>query len=117
MQSALELEKHVNQALLDLHKVADSHNDAQMCDFIESHYLTEQVTFIANGFHINVHYFIIVYCRKHITMLEICILVIVLYIVKCLLQVEGINEIAKHIANLKRVGSGLGEYQFDKHSL
>lgn len=73
MQSALELEKHVNQSLLDLHKTADSHSDAQMCDFIEAHYLTEQV--------------------------------------------EGINQIAKHIANLKRVGSGLGEYQFNQHSM
>ena len=30
MQAALELEKAVNQALLDLHKVADSHNDYQV---------------------------------------------------------------------------------------
>jgi len=73
MQSALDLEKHVNQALLDLHKIADSHGDAQMCDFIEANYLTEQV--------------------------------------------EAINEIAKHITNLKRVGPGLGEYQFNKHSM
>lgn len=29
-QAALDLEKHVNQALLDLHKVADSHNDPQV---------------------------------------------------------------------------------------
>lgn len=43
MGSALELEKHVNQSLLDLHKIAGSHTDAQMCDFIENHYLTEQV--------------------------------------------------------------------------
>jgi len=43
MQAALELEKTVNQALLDLHKVAGDHGDAQMCDFIETHYLTEQV--------------------------------------------------------------------------
>lgn len=43
MQAALELEKTVNQALLDLHKVAADHGDAQMCDFIETHYLTEQV--------------------------------------------------------------------------
>jgi len=41
--SALALEKKVNQALLDLHKVADKHGDAQMCDWIETHYLTEQV--------------------------------------------------------------------------
>jgi len=43
MQVALQLEKSVNQSLLDLHKVADGHNDAQMCDFIESEYLEEQV--------------------------------------------------------------------------
>jgi len=43
MQAALALERSVNQALLDLHAVASSHNDAQMCDFIESNYLTEQV--------------------------------------------------------------------------
>ena len=30
MNSALELEKHVNQALLDLHTTADKHNDAQV---------------------------------------------------------------------------------------
>jgi len=41
--SALELEKHVNQSLLDLHAVAGKHNDAQMCDWIETHFLTEQV--------------------------------------------------------------------------
>ena len=30
MQAALELEKSVNQSLLDLHKIADSHNDYQV---------------------------------------------------------------------------------------
>jgi len=43
MEAALALEKQVNQSLLDLHAVASSHNDAQMSDFIENHYLTEQV--------------------------------------------------------------------------
>jgi len=42
MQKALELEKNVNQSLLDLHAIAASHNDPQMCDFIENEYLTEQ---------------------------------------------------------------------------
>lgn len=55
MQSALELEKHVNQALLDLHKTADSHGDAQMCDFIEANYLTEQVSFITHSMNQNTH--------------------------------------------------------------
>lgn len=30
MQTALSLEKNVNQALLDLHKIADTHGDAQV---------------------------------------------------------------------------------------
>jgi len=73
MQVALELEKTVNQSLLDLHKVADRHGDAQMCDFIETHFLEEQV--------------------------------------------KSIKEIGDHITNLKRVGTGLGEYMYDKESM
>jgi len=33
-QAALDLERHVNQALLDLHKVADTHNDPQVRGYI-----------------------------------------------------------------------------------
>lgn len=43
MQTALEMEKNINQALLDLHKVASAHGDPQMTDFLETHYLKEQV--------------------------------------------------------------------------
>ncbi|XP_064482398.1 soma ferritin-like [Ornithodoros turicata] len=43
MQASLELEKTVNQSLLDLHRIATDHNDAQLCDFLESEYLKEQV--------------------------------------------------------------------------
>uniref|UniRef100_K1QHW8 Ferritin n=2 Tax=Magallana gigas TaxID=29159 RepID=K1QHW8_MAGGI len=70
MQIALQLEKSVNQSLLDLHKLADGHRDAQMCDFIESEFLEEQV--------------------------------------------NAIKEISDHVTQLKRVGAGLGEYQYDK---
>nr|AGT99284.1 ferritin [Ruditapes philippinarum] len=70
MEAALALEKSVNQALLDLHKVADSHGDAQMCDFLESEYLEEQV--------------------------------------------NAIKELSDRITNLKRVGSGHGEWHYDK---
>nr|UYM80471.1 ferritin-like protein 2 [Phoronopsis harmeri] len=73
MQAALELEKNVNQSLLDLHKLASNNGDAQMCDWIESNFLTEQV--------------------------------------------EAIKEIGGHIINLKRVGTGLGEFMFDKQTL
>ncbi|KAL3883536.1 hypothetical protein ACJMK2_029792 [Sinanodonta woodiana] len=46
MEVALDLEKSVNQALLDLHKVAESRGDPQMMDFIEHEYLEEQVSSI-----------------------------------------------------------------------
>ena len=92
MEAALELEKTVNQSLLDLHVVATKNSDPQVsfllcilwiaydfnflkqfADFLETHYLTEQV--------------------------------------------EAIKLIADHVTNLKRVGSGLGEYMFDKETL
>lgn len=73
MQTAQTLEKHVNQSLLDLHQAAETHGDKQMCDWIETHFLTEQV--------------------------------------------EAIKELGDYITNLKRVGTGLGEYMFDKETL
>lgn len=73
MQAALALEKNVNQSILDLHKLAENHGDSQMTDWLESHFLTEQV--------------------------------------------EAIKELSDHISNLKRVGTGLGEYMFDKETL
>eukprot|EP00894_Picocystis_sp_ML_P004466 jgi/Pico_ML_1/54983/g111.t1 len=44
MELTLSLEKLNNEKLLSLHKVADECGDVQMCDFIESNYLEEQVT-------------------------------------------------------------------------
>lgn len=73
MQSALALEKNVNQSLLDLHALSDSHNDFQFSDFIEANYLTEQT--------------------------------------------EAIKELSDYVTQLKRCGTGLGEYLFDKHTL
>merc|ERR1712168_1112774 len=43
MKAALELEKSVNQSLLNLHSKAGEHGDAHFQDFLESHYLDEQV--------------------------------------------------------------------------
>jgi ferritin heavy chain len=43
MQCALALEKRVNQSLLDLHKLADGHEDGQLTDFLEGEFLKEQV--------------------------------------------------------------------------
>ncbi|KAK9695081.1 Ferritin-like domain [Popillia japonica] len=43
MQAALDLERKVNQDLLELHSIAASHSDANLCDFLETHYLQEQV--------------------------------------------------------------------------
>jgi len=43
MEAALELEKTVNQSLLDMHKAVGDKGDAHLCDFLESEYLNEQV--------------------------------------------------------------------------
>ncbi|XP_025721862.1 ferritin heavy chain-like [Callorhinus ursinus] len=43
MECALHLEKNVNQSLLNLHQLATDKSDAHLCDFLESHYLHEQV--------------------------------------------------------------------------
>jgi len=43
MKAALELEKTVNQSLLEVHSTAGNHNDAHLCDFLEANYLDEQV--------------------------------------------------------------------------
>nr|KAF6433457.1 hypothetical protein HJG59_005352 [Molossus molossus] len=43
MECALHLGKSVNQSLLDLHKLATDKNDRHLCDFLETHYLNEQV--------------------------------------------------------------------------
>lgn len=43
MQAALALEKNVNQALLDLHKIGDTHTDPNLMDFLEEEFLEEQV--------------------------------------------------------------------------
>lgn len=43
LQAALDLEKQVNQSLLDLHKTAGSQNDPHLSKFLEDEYLEEQV--------------------------------------------------------------------------
>ncbi|KAH6837664.1 ferretin 1 [Perilla frutescens var. hirtella] len=43
MELALSLEKLTNEKLLKLHSVADSSNDPQLADFVESEFLGEQV--------------------------------------------------------------------------
>merc|ERR1719167_501088 len=43
VEASLELERIVNESLLNMHKMADSHGDAQMTDFIEGTFLKEQV--------------------------------------------------------------------------
>ncbi|XVE62080.1 hypothetical protein DITRI_Ditri06bG0090600 [Diplodiscus trichospermus] len=43
MELALSLEKLTNEKLLSLHNVAEQNNDAQMAEFIEREFLSEQV--------------------------------------------------------------------------
>merc|ERR1712168_1248225 len=43
LEAALDLEKQVNQALMEIHAVGSSKNDTHMCKLIEDDYLSEQV--------------------------------------------------------------------------
>lgn len=43
VEASLELEKKVHEAILELHKVASTHDDAQLTDFLEGEFLKEQV--------------------------------------------------------------------------
>jgi len=43
MKTALTMEMQVNKSLLRLHRAADEAVDPQMCDFLEGHFLEEQV--------------------------------------------------------------------------
>lgn len=43
VEAALALEKEVNQSLLDMHGSASKNGDAHLCDFLETHFLEEQV--------------------------------------------------------------------------
>lgn len=43
MECALLLEKDVNRSLLELHTLASDKGDPHLCDFLETHYLNDQV--------------------------------------------------------------------------
>ncbi|XP_065057337.1 soma ferritin-like [Rhopilema esculentum] len=43
MQAVLEHERKVNDSLLDLTHLAEKHNDEQLCDFMEDHFLNPEV--------------------------------------------------------------------------
>lgn len=43
LETALALEKKVNESLLAIHRIASDVNDPHLCDFLESEYLNEQV--------------------------------------------------------------------------
>ncbi|KAH0514678.1 Ferritin light chain [Microtus ochrogaster] len=54
MEAALTLEKNLNQALLDLHSLGFARTDPHLCDFIENHFLDEEVKVIKKmGNHLN----------------------------------------------------------------
>uniref|UniRef100_A0A2K5P460 Ferritin n=1 Tax=Cercocebus atys TaxID=9531 RepID=A0A2K5P460_CERAT len=46
MKTAMALEKKLNQALLDLHALGSARTDPHLCDFLESHFLDEEVKLI-----------------------------------------------------------------------
>ncbi|XP_040129922.1 ferritin light chain isoform X2 [Ictidomys tridecemlineatus] len=46
MEAALILEKNLNEALLDLHALGLTNTDPQLCFFLESHFLDQEVQLI-----------------------------------------------------------------------
>ena len=46
MEATLLVEKNLNQALLDLHGLASARGDSHICDFLENHFLDEEVKLI-----------------------------------------------------------------------
>ena len=46
LKAALALEKFNHESLMKLHKLADSHNDMSLTDYLEEKFLEEQVGFL-----------------------------------------------------------------------
>ena len=46
MEAALLVEKNLNQAILDLHDLGSAPADPHICDFLENHFLEEEVKLI-----------------------------------------------------------------------
>ena len=46
MEAAFLVEKNLNQALLDQHGLASARGDPHICDFLEDHFLDEEVKLI-----------------------------------------------------------------------
>ena len=46
MEAASNMEKNLNQALLDLHALGSAWTDPHLCNFLESHFLDEEVKLI-----------------------------------------------------------------------
>ncbi|KAB0400474.1 hypothetical protein E2I00_016498 [Balaenoptera physalus] len=42
VETTINTEKNLNQALLDLHALGSARADPRLCDFLESHFLDEQ---------------------------------------------------------------------------
>ncbi|XP_055344687.1 soma ferritin-like [Paramacrobiotus metropolitanus] len=69
MEEALEMEKSVNETLIELHRIGSEHGDPQLTTFVEDNFFQEQT--------------------------------------------EDIKTLANYVGILRKVGQGLGEFEFD----
>ena len=46
MEATILIKKNLSQALLDLHALGSAHTDPHLCDFLESHFLDEELKLI-----------------------------------------------------------------------
>ena len=49
MEATMVLEKHLNQVILDLHALGFACADTQLCDFLEMHFLGQEIKFMKKG--------------------------------------------------------------------
>jgi ferritin len=92
----------VNQSLLDLHEVASDKGDAQLCDFLESEFLKEQVEALKKVSIPTWQKFFSL-CNNNNS-------------VSCFRtqSVPALLQVSDLITKMKRAGNGLGEHIIDK---
>ncbi|TYG74222.1 hypothetical protein ES288_D04G165400v1 [Gossypium darwinii] len=103
VELALSLEKLINEKLPSLHNVAEQNNDPQVADFIESEFLSEQVSTSLSTL-LLVSKRVLSNNQKQYFWRTL----------EGLILVEAIKKISEYVAQLRLVGKGHGVWHFDQ---
>ena len=110
MQAAHQLAKASNKALLELRELADKHDDYDFGNFLEGAFQIFCIGSIPTLVVTSIFFSLLTL----INIYESRVLFTEHFLHK---QTELIKTMSDHITNLRRVGHGLGEYQFDKETM